>query len=254
MTQKVLTFFEHLDELRKRLILSLGAVGLGAAAGYLCADKILEILTGPLRDQNEPLYFFSPADAFIVKLKIALLAGLVLASPIVISQVWLFVAPALHKNEKRAVAPLAALTSVLFLAGAAFSFFTVMPLALNFFIGMKTAFLRPMISVTEYVGFLTMMTLAFGIAFNLPVFVMAFVLTGLWDAKGLGRYQKHAIVLIFILAAVLTPGPDIASQCLLAAPLVLLFELSVAGAFAVEFLKKKNKRTKAEIASQGHSS
>jgi sec-independent protein translocase protein TatC len=247
VTQKALTLFDHLDELRKRLILSLAAVGLGAAAGYFASDNILEVLTAPLRNANEPLYFFSPADAFIVKLKIALLSGLVLASPIVISQIWLFVSPALHNNERRAIFPLIAITSVLFLTGAAFSFLVVMPMALNFFIGMQTEFLRPMISVTEYVGFLSMMTLAFGIAFNLPVFVMAFVLTGVWDSKGLARYQKHAIVLIFILAAVLTPGPDIASQFFLAVPLVVLFELSVVGAKAVEFLKRKNRKT--EVAS-----
>jgi sec-independent protein translocase protein TatC len=247
VTEKVFTFFDHLDELRKRLILSLTAAGAAAVAGYLASDRILEALTIPLRGANEPLYFFSPADAFLVRLKIALLAGLVLASPVVASQIWLFVSPALYKNERRAVAPLIAVTSALFFAGAAFSYFVVMPLALNFFLGMQTEFLRPMISVTEYVGFLSMMTLAFGIAFNLPVFVIALVLAGLWDAKGLVRFQKQAIVLIFILAAVLTPGPDIASQCLLAVPLVVLFELSVGAAKAVEFFKRKNRKT--EIAS-----
>jgi sec-independent protein translocase protein TatC len=241
VTEKVFTFFDHLDELRKRLILSLAAVGGAAVAGYLASDRILEALIIPLRSASEPLYFFSPADAFLVKLKIALLAGLVLASPVVASQIWLFVSPALYKNERRAVAPLIAVTSVLFLAGAAFSYFVVMPLALDFFLGMQTESLRPMLSVTEYVGFLSMMTLAFGIAFNLPVFVIALVLTGLWDAKGLVRFQKQAIVMIFILAAVLTPGPDIASQCLLAVPLVVLFEMSVLAAKLVE-LSRKSKR------------
>ncbi len=232
-----LTFFGHLEELRRRILTALAAVGVAAVGGYFISERLLDFLTRPLGASSRPLYFFSPQEAFLVRLKIALFFGLVAASPVVIAQAWLFVSPALYGNERKAVAPLVVVTSVLFLTGIVFAYYLVMPVALQFLLGMQTGFLVPMISVTDYLSFLTAMLLAFGIAFNMPVFVMAFVVSGVWSARDLNRYQRHAVVLIFILAAVMTPGPDIASQLLLALPLVALFELSVLA--AVIFGKKK---------------
>jgi sec-independent protein translocase protein TatC len=237
--QVSLTFFEHLDELRKRLLICAGALLGGTALAYLYADPLLEWLISPIQGRIGEFYFFSPAEGFMIKIKTAFLAALVLTSPVILSQIWLFVAPALHGKEKRLMLPLALVTSLLFVSGALFCFYWVVPTALEFLIGMETVFLKPMISMTEYLGFLSMMLLAFGIAFNMPVFVMAFVGMGWVDARGLNRYQKQAIVLIFILAAILTPGPDIASQLLLAAPLLVLFELSVAAAKVVEMIRSK---------------
>ena len=246
MKKTLLTFFEHLDELRRRLLISSAAVLTGMVAGWCYSDRALKILSAPVRNEISEVYFFSPAEAFIIKIKIAFLIGLFLASPIVLSQVWLFISPALHGKEKKAVFPLIFVTSVLFFAGAAFCFFLVMPLALHFFMSMQTEFLRPMISMAEYITFVSTMLLAFGVAFNMPVFIMAFVFSGVVDAKGLNKFQKHVIVLIFIVAAILTPGPDIASQLLLAFPLVALFEISVLGAKLVEFLKKRKRQKSLE--------
>ena len=235
-----LTFFEHLDELRKRLIVSFAAVLISMAGAFFYSDRLLEILVKPILAGANEVYFFSPAEAFVVKLKIAFLTGLVVASPVVMSQLWLFISPALYEREKKLMVPVIFLTSFLFLAGVLFCFFLVMPSALNFLMGMQTAFLKPMISVSEYVGFLSMMLLAFGAAFNLPVFIMTLVFLGLLDSKTLNRYQRHAVILFFIAAAVMTPGPDIVSQLLLALPLVLLFELSVMGAWVIERLRRNN--------------
>lgn len=211
--------------------MSLGAVTAAALAGYYYADPILRFLIEPVSPEIGGVYFFSPAEAFLAKIKIAFFTGLIVAFPIIATQVWLFVSPALYKKEKKIIFPLAGMTSALFLSGAAFSFFAVTPFALKFLVGMRTEFLRPMISVSEYVNFLSGMMLAFGVAFNLPIFVLALVFSGVIDVRGLNRYQRHAIVTIFILAALLTPGPDIASQLILAVPLIALYELSILAAW-----------------------
>ena len=231
------TFFEHLEELRRRLAVSLAALLAAFVVPFVYSDRLLDFLSSPLTGVLPNVYFFSPADAFVVKVKVSLLAACVLACPVVLGQIWLFISPALYPNEKKAVLPLVVLTSVLFLCGGAFSFYKVVPMALQFLIGMQTSFMKPMVSVSEYLSFLTSMVLAFGIAFNLPVFVLALVGSGAVSAKMLVNFQRYAIVLIFIAAAVLTPGPDVASQILLALPLLALFEFSVVAAVILERLK-----------------
>ncbi len=233
------TFFEHLDELRRRLW-SVVIVFLASAGGALFyADKLLEFAVAPVRSETTALYFFTPSDAFTVKIKLALLAGLLISSPVILGQFWLFISPAMHKNEKKAVLPLVILTSLLFLAGAAFSFWKVVPVTLHFLLSMQTEWMRPMLSVSEYLSFLTMMVVAFGLAFNFPVFILIPVIAGILNAKMLNQFHRQVVVLIFIAAAILTPGPDIASQLMLAVPLIVLFELSLLGAVIIERLRKK---------------
>ena len=233
------TFFEHLDELRKRLFIALGAYLVAGVVPWIYSDRLLEFLVSPLTQTAGPAYFFSPADAFIVKVKVSLLAAALLSSPVALGQLWLFISPALYGGEKKILLPLIFITCGFFLAGAAFSFFEVIPTALHFLIGMQTEFMKPMVSVSEYVSFVTSMVLAFGIAFNLPVFVLALVGSGVLQAKMLHQFQRAAILIIFIAAAVLTPGPDVASQLLLAVPLLVLFEISVLCAVILERLRKK---------------
>ena len=235
------TFIEHLEELRKRLIVSLAAFFIALIAPFLFADRLLDFLAGPLVREVPVVYFFSPADAFIVKIKVSLLTALVLSAPVVFGQLWLFVSPALYGHEKKAVVPLVVLTSALFIFGAVFSFYTVIPMALHFLIGMQTPFMKPLVSVSEYLSFLTSMVLAFGVAFNLPVFVLALVGSGVVSSKTLNKFQRFVILFIFIAAAVLTPGPDIASQLLLAVPLLILFELSVGCAVILERMRAGKK-------------
>ena len=233
-----LTFVGHLDEFRRRLILALVAVAVSAVACYFWSDHLLLLLTAPIRSVIPQVYFFSPAEAFLVRTKVACFVGLLIASPVVLAQLWFFLSPALYGNEKKTVLPLIFVTSLLFVTGAWFCYALVMPAALRFLIGMQTEFLRPMVSMTEYISFLSGMMFAFGCGFNLPVVVVAVVSTGLVSVKTLNKFHRHAVVLIFIAAAVLTPTPDISGQLLLAVPMTLLFELSVAAAFFVEMARK----------------
>ena len=234
------TFFEHLDELRQRLIVSLSAFFICALPAMFYSERLLDWLMGPLVRELPAAYFFSPADAFVVKVKVALLGAAVLSSPVVLGQLWFFITPALYGNEKRALLPLIILTTFLFILGAVFSFYGVVPITLHFLIGMQSEFMRPLVSVSEYLSFLTSMVFAFGVAFNLPVFILALVGSGMVSAKMLNQFQRWAVLIIFILAAVLTPGPDIASQLMLAVPLLVLFELSIAGAVLLERMRRKN--------------
>lgn len=222
-----LTYFEHLEELRRRLLVSVVAVAAGTFIGTFFSDRALRHFLRPIRDQIGQAYFFSPAEALVVKLKVALLLGVLLAVPVLLAQFWIFVSPALFQKERKIFLTLVGVTSALFISGALFCFYGVLPVALRFLMGMRSDVLIPMISITEYVSFLTGMSIAFGIAFNLPVVILSLVKAGVLNSTLLRHYQKHAIVLIFIAAAVLTPGPDIASQFMLAAPLFILFEGSV---------------------------
>ena len=240
MAQQVyLTFFEHLEELRKRLVISLALIGLGTAAGFFYSDAALKFLLTPIESKIDQVYFFSPAEAFVVKFKVAFLFGVIAASPGVISQLWLFLSPALHAKEKRALIPLVVVTSFLFLSGVFFCFYLVMPTTLQFLVGMQTDFLKPLLSIKNYVDLLFGMLLAFGFCFTLPVFVAALAFWGVLNSRTLNKYQRHVIVGIFIVAAVVTPTPDFTGQILLAVPLLLLFELSVIGCRAIEWFKRK---------------
>ena len=240
MAQQVyLTFFEHLEELRKRLVISLALIAVGTAAGFFYSDAVLKFLLTPVESKIDQVYFFSPAEAFVVKFKVAFLFGVIAASPGVISQLWLFLSPALHAKEKRALIPLVVVTSFLFLSGVFFCFYLVMPTALQFLVGMQTDFLKPLLSIKNYVDLLFGMLLAFGFCFTLPIFVVVLAFWGVLNSGTLNKYQRHVIVGIFIIAAVVTPTPDFTGQILLAVPLLLLFELSVIGCRAIEWFKKK---------------
>ncbi len=240
MAQQVyLTFFEHLEELRKRFVISLVLIGLGTAAGFFYSDAVLKFLLMPIESKINQVYFFSPTEAFVVKFKVAFLFGVIVASPGVISQLWLFLSPALHTKEKRVMIPLIVVTSFLFLSGVFFCFYLAMPYALQFLIGMQTDFLKPIISIKNYIDLLFGMLFAFGFCFTLPLFVVVLAFWGALNSRTLNKYQRHVIVGIFIIAAVATPTPDFTGQILLVVPLLLLFELSVIGCRAIEWFKRK---------------
>lgn len=229
-------FFTHLEELRRRALVCVAAVAAGAALAWTFSPALLEALLEPLGGADATVYFFAPQDAFVTRLRVAMFAGAMAASPVVITQAWLFVSPGLKPGEKRVIAPVVVLTTGLFLAGAAFAFFVVLPAALRFLLGMQTGVMRPMLSVAEYVGFLTSLLFAFGVAFNLPAFILALAWAGVVTPAALGAFRKTAVVLIFVAAAILTPGPDVASQLLLAGPLFVLYEASV---FASRFVARR---------------
>ncbi len=233
-----MSIWDHLEELRRRVFISMGAIFLGTTGCFFYSAKILEFLTRPLLKVVGHFYFFSPQEAFLTRLKAAFISGILVSAPVWVWQIWAFVSPALLVREKKTFVPLVVLILLLFFAGAFFSYYLVLPVGLEFLVSMQTPFLEPMISITQYLDFILMMLLGFGFAFNLPVLVLALAFMRILNTRMLNHYQKHAIVLIFILAAMLTPGPDIASQLLLAIPLLCLFEMSV---FAVWILEVRRR-------------
>jgi sec-independent protein translocase protein TatC len=223
------TFIEHLEDLRKRLIISLIAIGIGFLVCYIFSRQIFEFLMIPLQRALPPgatMIFTTPAEAFFTYMKVGLIAGVFVASPIVLYQLWLFVAPALYSHEKRYVIPFVFSSTLLFVGGAAFGYFVVFPLTAKFFMHFATDFIQPAPRLKESLSFCSMLLLAFGIAFELPIFIFFLSRLGVIDSRMLARNRKYVILIIFIVAAVLTP-PDIISQVMIAVPLVGLYEASI---------------------------
>ena len=229
MDEKKLPLTAHLQELRKRLILSFIAVGAGFILCYALAQPIFEILAKPLlrvMPAGGSLIFTSVAEAFFTYMKVAFIAGLILASPFVLYQIWAFVAPGLYQKEKRYVVPFVLGGSLFFAMGVLFGYFVAIPIGFKFLLGYATDFIKPMPSMKEYLSFSIKFLLAFGLVFEFPVVLVLLAKIGVIDAKMLARQRKYAILLIFVFAAVMTP-PDIVSQVLMALPLMGLYELSI---------------------------
>lgn len=230
-TQSIL---EHLEELRRRILISVGFIAVFSFLGYFVSDPVFKLLTSPLKGTVDSLYFFTPYEAFVVKLKISLITGVAISIPLIITEIWLFIAPGLYEREKKIVL-LGVLSSILlFATGALFCFFVIIPFALKFLLGFGGPSLKPVLSVGQYVNFVSLFVISFGVAFNLPVFVAGAVRLGILRAETLRKQWRLAIVLIFIAAAILTPGPDVLSQVLLAIPLLFLYVICLWVAALIE--------------------
>ena len=214
---------EHLTELRRCLFKAVAALVAGTAVSFYYLEQIIEALTAPVGQ----LYYLRPAEAFMVYLKIALLAGLILASPMVLFQLYSFVRPALTLREKHYALCTIPIIIVLFLGGMLFSYYFVFPRAVEFFLGFGNGHVNPLISMESYLDFLLMLVVPFGFIFNIPVVLLLLAYLKLLPVNALGRYHKHVILAAFILAAFITPTPDIITQSLLALPMVVLYELSL---------------------------
>lgn len=234
-------FTAHLEELRKRLIICFCAVGIGFVISYFFSKKLFDILMRPLLSvmpPDEKLIYTGLPEAFFTYLKVAFLAGLFLAVPVIVYQLWMFIAPGLYDREKRLVLPVVFLSSVFFLGGALFGYFVVFPFGFKFFMGFASDAIKPLPSVKEYLSFSTKLLFAFGVVFELPLFVTFLAKLGIVDVPFLKAKRKYAILLFFVFAAILTP-PDVITQVLMAGPLILLYEVSIFGARI--FGKKKAK-------------
>jgi len=239
MNEKKLPLTAHLKELRDRLIFSFIAIGLGFVLCYALKEILFDILAAPLLKVMPPggsLIFTSVAEAFFTYMKVAFIAGLILASPFVLYQIWAFVAPGLYRNEKRYAVPFVFLGSLFFAMGILFGYFVAIPFGFKFLLGYATDFIKPMPSMKEYLSFSIKFLLAFGLVFEFPVVLLLLARMGVIDAKTLARQRKYAILLIFVFAAVMTP-PDIISQVLMALPLMGLYELSI---LLAKFFGKKS--------------
>ena len=214
---------EHLTELRSCLVKAGAALVAGTAVSFYYLEQIMAALTASVGQ----LYYLRPAEAFMVYLKIALLAGLILASPMMLYQLYSFVRPALTLREKYYARFTIPIIIVLFLGGMLFSYYLVFPRALEFFLGFGNGHVNPLISMESYLDFLLMLVVPFGFVFNIPVVLLLLAYLKLLPVNALGRYHKHVILAAFILAAFITPTPDIITQSLLALPMVVLYELSL---------------------------
>lgn len=225
-------FTAHLAELRRRLIVCCIAVGTGFVISYFFSKEIFELLMRPLLSAMPPeekLVYTGVAEAFFTYLKVAFLSGVLLAAPVIIYQLWMFIAPGLYDKERRLLLPAVFLSSFFFLGGALFGYFIVFPFGFKFFLGFASDYVRPLPSMKEYLGFSAKLLLAFGVVFELPLFLTLLARLGIIDAAFLRAKQKYAILLIFIIAAILTP-PDVITQVMMAAPLILLYQVSILGA------------------------
>jgi sec-independent protein translocase protein TatC len=231
MDEKKLPLTAHLQELRKRLIFSFIAVGVGFILCYAFADSIFSILAAPLTNELMPkggsLIFTGVAEAFFTYMKMALIAGIIVTSPFILYQIWAFVAPGLYQKEKKYVIPFVLGGSLFFVLGILFGYYVAIPVGFKFLLGYATDIIKPMPSMKEYLSFSLKFLLACGLIFEFPVVLVLLSMIGIIDAKMLARQRKYAILLIFIFAAVVTPSPDMISQVLMALPLVGLYELSI---------------------------
>ena len=239
-------FTAHLEELRSRLIKCSIAVGIGFAISYGFKEILFEILVRPLvtvMAEGDHLIFTGLPEAFFTYLKVALLAGLMLASPVILYQFWLFVAPGLYKKERRMLGPVVLLSSFFFIAGALFGYFIVFPWGFKFFLGFATESIRPLPSMKEYLSFSAKLLMAFGLVFELPMVLTFLARLGVVSVDFLKKNRKYALLLFFIGAAILTP-PDVITQIMMALPLMAMYELSIIGARV--FGRKKPQEDKAE--------
>jgi sec-independent protein translocase protein TatC len=216
------TFWDHLDELRSRLIKSIGAVVVTSCIFYNYAGQTLDYLIRPVGQ----IYFTSPAEAFSARLIVTIIGGILLALPILVYQIWKFVGLALTANERKHIVFFAPLSLVFFLFGILFAHFVAIPTAIQFLMGFASDAVVPMITVKNYISFIGTMLLAFGVIFELPLILMFLTKIGIATPEFLRQKRKHAIVLNLIVSAILTP-PDIISQLIMAAPLFVLYEVGI---------------------------
>ncbi|MEN6465041.1 MAG: twin-arginine translocase subunit TatC [Syntrophaceae bacterium] len=220
----------HLEELRKRLVRSLVAIGIGMGICYNFKEQLFNILTYPLSEalpKNSYMIYTSLPEAFFNYLKISFFAGLMLVSPYVLYQIWKFVSPGLYQSEKKYVLPFVIVATLLFAGGVSFCYFLVLPPAFKFFTDFSTDFLKPMLSLREYLSLALKLLLVFGIMFEIPVFLFFLAKLGVITPAFLAKQRKYAILIIFIAAAVLTPTPDAFTQILMAIPMIVLYEVSI---------------------------
>jgi len=236
---KKMPLTDHLDELRKRLIRILIVIGAGFIACYIFKDALFAVLTKPVADvlpKGSFMIFTNLTEAFFIYMEIAFFASLVLTAPFTLYQIWKFISPGLYPRERRYVLPFMIASTLLFSGGVLFGYFVVLPPAFRFFVTFTTDFLKPMFSLKEYLSLSLKFLLAFGLSFELPVFIFFLTKIGVVNAAMLSRQRRYAILVIFIAAAVLTPSPDAISQILMAIPLMFLYEVSI---YVAKFAQKK---------------
>lgn len=240
-------FLDHLDELRSRLIWSLVALLVGMVLGLVAVTQfhVLELVELPLRGllPDDNLFYTSPTTPFFITLKLGFIVGLILAFPFLAWQLWAFLSPALYENERKFAVPAIATGTALFLGGIALAYFLVLPFGLKVLLSFYQESLSPLITVDEYLKFATMLILAFGLIFEMPILLVFLSMVGIVTPEGLSKYRRHAIVVIALVSAVMTPA-DPFTQIAMMLPLIVLYEGSI---LTIRVLRRRrNARLEAE--------
>ena len=245
---KGMSFLEHLEELRKRIIWSFVYMAGGFGVCYWFHEQIYGLMQKPIMTAlkahglDQKLVYLNPTDPFNMYLKVSFIAGLFLASPFVLYQVWLFISPGLYRNERRYVLPFMFSTVGLFLAGGVFGFKMVYPAALDFLIGYSHQF-APMITISEYTDLFMTIIVGLGLVFEMPILVFFLALMGIVSAGWMWKNLRYSILVIFVIAAIITPTTDIMNMCVFAAPMIVLYIVSIGVAWLVH---PKNRRKRGE--------
>ena len=241
MTDEKQPFLAHLEELRGRLVVCAIAIGIGFVISYIFAKRLFSYLILPLTKvlpDDSQLIFTNLPEMFIAYIKVALVAGIILAIPIIFYQLWMFLAPALSQKEKKYIIPFVLFSTILFVTGSLFGYLVVFPYGFKFFVSFATEEIQALPSVKQYFSFAIRLLLAFGLVFEMPIVVLFMTKIGLITPDSMKKFRKFAILCSFILSAILTP-PDVATQLMMALPIIILYELSI-------FLSKAIYRKKEE--------
>ncbi|MDR7481780.1 MAG: twin-arginine translocase subunit TatC [Armatimonadota bacterium] len=225
MEDRPMTIVEHLEELRSRLLKAFGALGVGTVLGWAFVDRVLDFLLRQL--QVNQVYFTAPPEALFIRLKIALLIGVFLGLPVILYQLWMFVAVGLTHSERKVVMSLLPPSLVLFVLGAAFGLFVIMPVAARVLLSYQTATLQPLLTIGPALSFMMAFIVAFGVVFQMPVVIVFLARLGLVSPAALAGGRRYALLAIVVASALLTPGTDVVSQLLMAVPTYLLYEVSI---------------------------
>lgn len=240
-----MSLMEHLDELRKRIVHSAIYLVIGFFIAWFFHNQIVELFQAPLIHIGKSLVFTHPMDPLNLYLQASLVAGAILASPFILYQVWLFIAPGLYQKEQRFVIPFMAATVGLFLAGAAFGYFWVLPAAIKILVVDFGHNFTSMVTIGDYTGFFLSVILGLGISFEMPILIFFLALFGIVSPRFLWKNMRYAILAVFIVAAIITPSPDPWTMCIYAVPMLALYLIGIGVAWWVHPSRRKRKEEKA---------
>ena len=229
-SENEMTFLEHLEELRWRIIKALIGVLIGSVLVGIFIDFLInDILLAPAKHTNPPLSIINlkPYGQFVLYMEVIIIGGAIVSLPHIIYQFWKFVEPALKPNERKYISSIVIFTTLCFLIGVIFAYFLILPAALSFFATFGSNIIENKISADEYLSFVISLMLTAGLVFELPMISFFLSKIGILKPEFMRKYRRHAIILILFIAAIATPGPDVTSQVLLAVPLILLYEISI---------------------------
>ncbi|MCK4755361.1 twin-arginine translocase subunit TatC [candidate division WOR-3 bacterium] len=236
MTEKKLSFLDHLEELRKRILYLIACVGIFSIIGFIFSKNALNIIIQ--KAQLQSAYFFSPIEAFTSQIKVAIFLGIIISFPFILYQTWAFIGPGLTRKERNVSISYLASGMILFIIGNLFGYFILIPYGLRFLLSFGTEYLQPLMNVSKYLNFIIWSLLGSGFLFQLPLLLFFLMKLGIIDVDTVTKHRAEAIVVILILCAIITPTGDFFTLLLISVPLLLLFELSI---FAARITQKQKK-------------